>query len=268
MPFSDSVKARTLPIGSKAASFCTVSCPNHYTKTADRCEISGLNASIVSGTDRQLHHSPWHSCIKDIAFSRPLLSFPFSQTADLLPTNWLSRIHGLIHRSEAFAQVSRVGFVLVVQFEHHETRFVVHGLETGNHFRSSSLDTLNEDYLKLPLRWSMSDERNLNERTINRLAWISHRPVRTSRFSMLTGAMIRCILSRITRMNFQIFCGNYVNPLLEYANQVLCSGRKKDVLPIECVQRAFTKLVAGLKSVDYGTRVAVLDFFNPEYFRL
>ena len=32
----------------------------------------------------------------------------FSESTD-------SRIHGLIHRIEAFAQVSRVGFVLVVQ---------------------------------------------------------------------------------------------------------------------------------------------------------
>ncbi|KER30285.1 hypothetical protein T265_03236 [Opisthorchis viverrini] len=80
--------------------------------------------------------------------------------------------------------------------------------------------------------------------------------------------MIRRTFSRITRMDFQILYGAYVRPLLEYANQVVYSGRTKDVTLIERVQRAATRMVAGLKSVDYETRLAMLDLFPLEYRRL
>ncbi|GAA53840.1 hypothetical protein CLF_111285 [Clonorchis sinensis] len=60
--------------------------------------------------------------------------------------------------------------------------------------------------------------------------------------------MIWHIFSRITRKDFQILYRAYARPLLEYANQVVYSGRKKDVTLIERVQRAATKMVTGLKS--------------------
>ncbi|GAA49072.1 hypothetical protein CLF_102449, partial [Clonorchis sinensis] len=71
-----------------------------------------------------------------------------------------------------------------------------------------------------------------------------------------------------TRTDFQILYGAYVRPLLEYANPVVYSGRTKDVILIERVQRAATKMVAGLKSMDYETRLVVLDLFPLEYRRL
>ncbi|KER29476.1 hypothetical protein T265_03943 [Opisthorchis viverrini] len=80
--------------------------------------------------------------------------------------------------------------------------------------------------------------------------------------------MIRRTFSRITRMDFQILYGAYVRPLLEYANQVVYSGRTKDVTLIERAQRAATRMVAGLKSVDDETRLAMLDLFPLEYRRL
>ncbi|GAA49941.1 hypothetical protein CLF_103810 [Clonorchis sinensis] len=80
--------------------------------------------------------------------------------------------------------------------------------------------------------------------------------------------MIRRTFSRITRTDFQILYGAYVRPLLEYANPVVYSGRTKDVILIERVQRAATKMVAGLKSMDYETRLVVLDLFPLEYRRL
>ncbi|KER26628.1 hypothetical protein T265_06133 [Opisthorchis viverrini] len=79
--------------------------------------------------------------------------------------------------------------------------------------------------------------------------------------------MIRRTFSRITRMDFQILYGAYVGPLLECANQVVYSGRTKDVTLIERVQRAATRMVAGPKSVDYETRLAMLDLFPLEYRR-
>ncbi|KER32081.1 hypothetical protein T265_01853 [Opisthorchis viverrini] len=80
--------------------------------------------------------------------------------------------------------------------------------------------------------------------------------------------MIRRTFSRITRMDFQIPYGAYVRPLLEYANQVVYSGRTKYITLIERVQRAATRIVAGLKSVDYETRLAMLDLFTLYYRRL
>ncbi|GAA50236.1 hypothetical protein CLF_104269 [Clonorchis sinensis] len=71
------------------------------------------------------------------------------------------------------------------------------------------------------------------------------------------------ILSHITRTDFQILYGAYVRPLLEYANPVVYSGRTKDVTLIERVQRAVTKIVAGLKSVDYETRLAPPGVSSP-----
>ncbi|KER24928.1 hypothetical protein T265_07497 [Opisthorchis viverrini] len=69
-------------------------------------------------------------------------------------------------------------------------------------------------------------------------------------------------------MNFQIPYATYVRPLLEYANQVVYPGRTKIVTLIGHVQRAATRLVAGLKSVDYEIRLAMLDLFPLQYRRL
>ncbi|GAA52303.1 hypothetical protein CLF_107764 [Clonorchis sinensis] len=80
--------------------------------------------------------------------------------------------------------------------------------------------------------------------------------------------ILRNASSRITRTDFQILYGAYVRPLLEYANPVVYSGRTKDAILIERVQRAATKMDAGLKSMDYETRLAVLDLFPLEYRRL
>ncbi|GAA48738.1 pol-related protein [Clonorchis sinensis] len=52
------------------------------------------------------------------------------------------------------------------------------------------------------------------------------------------------------------------------ANAFIMHGRTKDVILIERVQRAATKMVAGLKSMDYETRLVVLDLFPLEYRRL
>ncbi|GAA57787.1 hypothetical protein CLF_113196 [Clonorchis sinensis] len=80
--------------------------------------------------------------------------------------------------------------------------------------------------------------------------------------------MIRRTFSRITHTDFQILYGAYVRPLPEYANPVVYSRCTKDVILIERVQRAATKMVAGLKSMDYEMRFAVLDLFPLEYRRL
>ncbi|GAA56762.1 AP2-associated kinase [Clonorchis sinensis] len=92
--------------------------------------------------------------------------------------------------------------------------------------------------------------------------------IRCSQKAFAVLRVIRRTFSRITRTDFQILYGAYVRPLLEYANPVVHSGRTKDVILIERVQRAATKMVAGLKSMDYETRPVVLDLFPLEYRRL
>ncbi|GAA53315.1 hypothetical protein CLF_109987 [Clonorchis sinensis] len=69
------------------------------------------------------------------------------------------------------------------------------------------------------------------------------------------------------RTDLQILYGTYVRPLLEYANPVVYSGRTKDATLIERVQRAATKMVAGLKSMHYETRPRCLTSLL-EYRRL
>ncbi|GAA56195.1 hypothetical protein CLF_110256 [Clonorchis sinensis] len=71
--------------------------------------------------------------------------------------------------------------------------------------------------------------------------------------------MIRRTFSHITRIDSQLLYEAYASPLPECSNKVVSSGRMKDVTLIERVQRAATKMVDGFKSVDYETRLAVLD---------
>ncbi|KER27373.1 hypothetical protein T265_13808, partial [Opisthorchis viverrini] len=65
-----------------------------------------------------------------------------------------------------------------------------------------------------------------------------------------------------------IIYGAYFRPLLVYVNEVVNSRPSKDVTLIERVQRAATRMVAGLKSANYETRLEMLDFFPLEYRRL
>ncbi|GAA51304.1 pol-related protein [Clonorchis sinensis] len=71
--------------------------------------------------------------------------------------------------------------------------------------------------------------------------------------------VIRRTFFRITRTDFQILYELMSDRSLR---------RTKDVILIERVQRAATKMVAGLKSMDYETRLVVLDLFSLEYRRL
>ncbi|GAA52054.1 hypothetical protein CLF_107272 [Clonorchis sinensis] len=79
--------------------------------------------------------------------------------------------------------------------------------------------------------------------------------------------MIQRASSRITRTDFQVLYGAYVRPLLEYANPVVYSGRTNHLIFIERLRRVATEMVSGLKSMDYETRLAVLDFFPLDYRR-
>ncbi|GAA51531.1 hypothetical protein CLF_106343 [Clonorchis sinensis] len=129
-------------------------------------------------------------------------------------------------------------------------------LTLAKHFQLVLRQPLDEGNLPSPWKEGMS----------RRPTKLHHGKSAQTSFSVLR--MIRCNFPRITRMNFQMPYGVYVRPLIEYANRVVYSGRNKGVTLIECVQRAAAKTVAGLKSVDYETHVAVLCHFTSEYRRL
>ncbi|KAF7235965.1 hypothetical protein EG68_11520 [Paragonimus skrjabini miyazakii] len=67
--------------------------------------------------------------------------------------------------------------------------------------------------------------------------------------------MIKRIFPRIDKKAFQTLYGVYIRPLPEYADQVVYTGLKKDILAIERVQRVVTKLVTGLRNVAYEYRL-------------
>ncbi|KAA3678839.1 uncharacterized protein DEA37_0011645 [Paragonimus westermani] len=80
--------------------------------------------------------------------------------------------------------------------------------------------------------------------------------------------MTRRTFSRMDKKTFQTLYGIYIRPLLEYANQVEYTGLNKDILAIERVQRATTKVVSGLRSVTYESRLASTDLYPLERRRL
>jgi hypothetical protein len=80
--------------------------------------------------------------------------------------------------------------------------------------------------------------------------------------------MIKRSFSRLTPTDFKTLYGVYVRPLLEYANQVVHTGLKKDYYCVERVQRAATKMVTGLQSVCYERRLEILDLYPLDYRRL
>lgn len=59
-----------------------------------------------------------------------------------------------------------------------------------------------------------------------------------------------------------------VRPNLEYANQVRCPFKKKDIEIIENVQRRVTRLIPTLKNMSYEDRLAKLDLPTLAYRRI
>ncbi|KAA3676029.1 uncharacterized protein DEA37_0011181 [Paragonimus westermani] len=80
--------------------------------------------------------------------------------------------------------------------------------------------------------------------------------------------MIRRTFPRMDKNAFQTLYGTYIRPLLEYANQVVYTGLQRDILAVERVQRAATKMVAGLSNVTYESRLEILDLYLLEFRRL
>lgn len=65
-----------------------------------------------------------------------------------------------------------------------------------------------------------------------------------------------------------ILIATYIRPHLEYTVQVWSPWLKKDQRLLEQPQRRATKLVPGLRNVEYGKRLAVLNLYSVAYRRL
>ncbi|KAA3680206.1 uncharacterized protein DEA37_0007411 [Paragonimus westermani] len=63
---------------------------------------------------------------------------------------------------------------------------------------------------------------------------------------LVTLGMIKRTFPRIDKRAFHTLYRVHIRPLLEYANQVVFTGLKKNILTIEHVQRVATKMVIGL----------------------
>ncbi|GAA53982.1 parafibromin [Clonorchis sinensis] len=98
--------------------------------------------------------------------------------------------------------------------------------------------------------------------------YFSLQPEKSAQKAFAVLRMIRGTFSRITRTDFQILYGAYVRPLLEHANPVVYSGRTTVAFHSGLAHPAASKMVTGLKSMDYEMRLAVLDLFPLEYRRL
>ena len=133
------------------------------------------------------------------------------------------------------------------------------GGESGNHFTiSGSSETRIA---------SVTTKKELGVLFTSSLSFSDHHLAAAKKgFAVL--AMIKRTFPRIQARDFHTLYGVYVRPLLEYASQVVHSGLCKDALAIERVQRRATKLVCGLRNIDYPSRLRTLNLFPLEYRRL
>ena len=99
-------------------------------------------------------------------------------------------------------------------------------------------------FLRHQSRASQKGSRNLDNPQLFLFSSPQHRGKKKG-FGVLN--LIKRTFPKISRTDFQLLYGVYVRPLLEYASQVTASGRTKDVLVIERVQRAATRLVQEIR---------------------
>ncbi|KAA3670832.1 uncharacterized protein DEA37_0011764 [Paragonimus westermani] len=99
------------------------------------------------------------------------------------------------------------------------------------------------------------------------LSFSYHRQLAAKR-GLMTLGMIKRTFPRIDKHAFHTLYRVYIRPLLEYANQVVYTGLKKDILAIERVQRVATKMVTGLRHLSYESRLEILELYPLEFRRL
>ncbi|XP_076061638.1 uncharacterized protein LOC143037386 [Oratosquilla oratoria] len=82
--------------------------------------------------------------------------------------------------------------------------------------------------------------------------------------------MVGLIRRTFTTMDESMFKNLFVSlvrPHLEYANQVWCPYKKRDIAAVEAVQRRATKMVPGLRTLTYPERLKKLGLPTLTYRR-
>ena len=77
--------------------------------------------------------------------------------------------------------------------------------------------------------------------------------------AMVALGIIKGAFGSLDRDMFRILYGTYMRPHLEYGVQAWSPYYKKDLLQLEKEQRRATKMVTGLRKLDYGERLASLN---------
>ena len=101
----------------------------------------------------------------------------------------------------------------------------------------------------------------------NNLAFASHINSIVSRAFIRANLIHKCFLSRNVNNLIRAFTV-YVRPLLEYASCVWSPHQDCKIKKIESVQRRFTKRLSGFESLDYKTRLSLLNMDSLEMRRL
>ncbi|XP_076063508.1 uncharacterized protein LOC143038359 [Oratosquilla oratoria] len=70
--------------------------------------------------------------------------------------------------------------------------------------------------------------------------------------------LIRRTFTAMDETMFKTLFVSLVRPHLEYANQVWCPYKKRDIAAVEAVQRRATKMVPGLRTLPYPERLKKL----------
>ena len=79
----------------------------------------------------------------------------------------------------------------------------------------------------------------------------------------LAQSLLKATVCRSPDFMMPLFCA-HVRPIIEYCSCVWSTGYVTDLRVLESVQRRWTKRVAGMSSLDYGTRLRSLNQFSVQ----
>lgn len=110
-------------------------------------------------------------------------------------------------------------------------------------------------------------EKDLGVIIDNNLSFDEHLAEKVNKANKIVGIIRRTFIT-LDESKFKALFTAMVRPHLEYANQVWCPFKKKDIETIENVQRRATKQIPTLKNMTYEERLIKLDLPTLAYRRV